>query len=215
MSALRQPTKATSVRQSALENLREALLAGQFPPGHALTEAALSSQMRISRGPVREALLVLEQEGLVDHHPNHGFTVVNWDHDAGAEMAVVRLPLEIIALELACKSVNENRLRELDEIKRRILNGVRARDAAVWIREDLRFHEKIWEWSGNMWLMMALRRITYPFFVFTLVHQERRTPPTPDTMEQLHNAFVDYLRGNRERTAEECVRLHLDRYSVV
>ncbi len=214
MSALFTPPRTTSIRQSALDLLREALLSGQFQPGQQLTEVALSTQLGISRGPVREALLMLAQEGLVNHHANHGFSVINWNREDGAAMATVRLPLETMALELARGFMAEERLQELEIIKGRILDGVSAQNVALWIREDLRFHERIWEWSGNAWLVQALRRITYPFFAFSLIYQERRTPPTLETMEHLHDAFVDYLRGSCKLTAEECVRLHLDRYSV-
>ena len=214
MSVLFSQPRATSIRQGALDLLREALLAGQFQPGQPLTEVALSSQLRISRGPVREALLILAQEGLVNHHPHHGFTVVNWNTEDALAMASVRLPLETMALELARASATEERLGELRNIQARILAGVSANHVAAWIREDLRFHEKIWEWSGNAWLVHALRRITYPFFAFSLIYHEQRTPPTVERMEHLHGAFVRYLSGSCDLTAEQCVRLHLESYSV-
>ncbi len=214
MSALLTQPRATSIRQSALDLLREALLSGQFQPGQQLTEVALSTQLRISRGPVREALLMLAQEGLVSHHPHHGFSVVNWNPEDGAAMASVRLPLETMALELARRSMTVDRMRELEGIKARILAGVNAENVVLWIREDLRFHEKIWEWSGNSWLIQALRRITYPFFAFSLIYHKQRTPPTLERMENLHDAFVLYLSRKCDLTAEQCVRLHLESYSV-
>src|SRR5689334_20003828 len=149
MSALFSQPRAPSIRQSALDLLREAVLSGQFAPGQQLTEMSLSTQLRISRGPVREVLLMLAQEGLVIHHPNHGFSVVNWSPEVGLAMASVRLPLETMALDLARRSITNVRLQELENIKMRILAGVRAQNAALWNREDLRFHEAIWEWSGN------------------------------------------------------------------
>jgi DNA-binding GntR family transcriptional regulator len=214
MSALFSQPRPTSIRQGALDLLREALLSGQFAPGQQLTEVSLSTQLRISRGPVREALLMLAQEGLINHHPNHGFSVVDWGSEDGLAMASVRLPLETMALELARRSITDERLRELERIKTRILAGVDAQNVALWIREDLRFHEKIWEWSGNAWLGHALRRICYPFFAFSLIYQERRTPPTLERMENLHDSFVRYLSGQCDLTAEQCVRLHLENYSV-
>jgi len=214
MSALLTHPRATSIRQSALDLLREALLSGQFQPGQQLTEISLSTQLRISRGPVREALLILTQDGLVNHHPHHGFSVVAWNPEDGAAMASVRLPLESMALELARNSMDETRLRELETIKASILAGVTARNVSHWIREDLRFHERIWECSGNVWLVQALRRITYPFFAFSLIYHKQRTPPAIETMENLHDTFVRYLSGKCDLTAEQCVRLHLERYSV-
>ena len=215
MSALLLQPRATSIRQGALDLLREALLSGQFQPGQQLTEASLSSQLRVSRGPVREALLILTQDGLVSHHPHHGFSVVAWNREDGAAMASVRLPLEAMALELASKSMDETRLRELESIKASILAGVSSQNVAQWIREDLRFHEKIWEWSGNQWLVQALRRITYPFFAFSLIYHRQRTTPPLETMEHLHDTFVRYLSGTIDMTAEQCVRLHLERYSIL
>ncbi|MBL8179262.1 MAG: GntR family transcriptional regulator [Bryobacterales bacterium] len=214
MSALLTQPRATSIRQGALDLLREALLSGQFQPGQQLTEVGLSTQLRISRGPVREALLMLTQEGLVNHHPHHGFSVVSWNPEDGAAMARVRLPLEAMALELARAFMDAAKLRELEAIQASILAGVAAQNVSQWIRADLRFHEKIWEWSGNVWLIQALRRITYPFFAFSLIYHKQRTPPATETMEHIHDTLVRYLSGACDLTAEQCVRLHLERYSV-
>src|SRR5512132_2316003 len=93
--------KATAMRDGAAEALRRALLEGKFQPGEDLSEVALAQQLEISRGPVREALLVLAQEGLLVHRQNRGFSVLEFTDEDRKAINDVRLPLEARALELA------------------------------------------------------------------------------------------------------------------
>ena len=93
--------KPVSIRQTVGETIRRALLEGRSRRGQALSEVALASEMNVSRGPVREALLVLAREGLVSHSQNYGFSVLEFSEHDRLEIQQVRLPLETLALELA------------------------------------------------------------------------------------------------------------------
>src|SRR5882724_9735244 len=93
--------KAVSIRESVGDAVRKALYDRRFQAGEPLSEVGLAGEMGISRGPVREALLVLVQEGLLTHSPNRGFAVVNFTQADLKEINEVRLPLETTALTLA------------------------------------------------------------------------------------------------------------------
>src|ERR671914_35648 len=105
--------RPVSMRQTVVETIRQALLEGRFHPGQPLSEVALASEMNVSRGPVREALLVLAQEGLVSHSQNYGFSVLAFNEHDRTEVQQVRLPLEILALELAKQKITEPDLQDL------------------------------------------------------------------------------------------------------
>ena len=107
MSLLPQ-VKPVSIRQTVGETIRRALLEGRFRPGQPLSEVALASEMNVSRGPVREALLVLAQEGLVSHSQNYGFSVLEFNEQDRTEVQQVRLPLEVLALELAIPNITSS-----------------------------------------------------------------------------------------------------------
>src|SRR6478735_3441645 len=91
--------KAVSMRESVGEVIRKALYDRRFNAGESLSEARLAAEMGISRGPVREALLVLVQEGLLTHSPNRGFSVINFTAEDLREISEVRVPLEATALQ--------------------------------------------------------------------------------------------------------------------
>jgi DNA-binding GntR family transcriptional regulator len=105
------------MRESVGDAIRQALYDGRFGPGQSLSEAALAAEMSISRGPVREALLLLAQEGLVIHSPNRGFSVVQITGEDLREIQQVRMPLEAMALNLAKAHLTEADFLKLEDLK--------------------------------------------------------------------------------------------------
>ena len=86
--------KPTAMRKSVADVLRDALLAGHFAPGESMSEVQLAASLKISRGPVREALLILAEEGLVSHTQNRGFSVFQLtEQDCARISVVVALPI--------------------------------------------------------------------------------------------------------------------------
>ncbi len=211
MSAALPALRTPSIRDSAVDALRNALLEGKFQPGESLSEPSLAAQMGISRGPVREALFVLEQEGLVVHNQNRGFSVLTLGDGDRRAMVRVRLPLEAMALELAKDKVTPEDIAELEGYARRLVEGY-GEDLRGSAREDLAFHARLWELSGNDWLVVALRRVVVPFFFYTIMYNASGEHLSAETLESQHGAYLDYLRGATAMSAEECVRLHLKMY---
>src|SRR4051794_20152871 len=87
----------TKIRVSAIRNvvadaLRRALLEGRFRPGEDLSDAAIAAEFQVSRGPVREAMLILAEEGLLTHTQNRGFSVLNFTAEDLAHIERVRVP---------------------------------------------------------------------------------------------------------------------------
>lgn len=201
-----------SIRAGALEILREALLSGKFQPGQALSEPALATQMGISRGPVREALLMLAQEGLLVHIRNRGFAVIALTQDDRTAMVRVRVPLEALALADAKERMDSSLIDQLVETKQKMIATYAAGDAAAAARLDLRFHELLWEGSGNVWLAHALRRIVTPFFTYAMMYQSKADERKTALMESQHQAYIDFLKGAGSETADAYARSHLVQY---
>ena len=203
--------RSSSIRDSALDALRQALLEGKFQPGESLSEPSLAAQMGVSRGPVREALLMLEQEGLVAHNQNRGFSVLTLGPDDRRHMVNVRIPLETLALELAKVNASQSDIEELRAIKDRMVS-LYNRDISTCAREDLAFHERVWELSGNPWLSIALKRVVVPFFLYTIMYKSTSAGLDDRTLEDQHSTYLEYLENKTKLNAEECVRLHLRMY---
>src|ERR1700730_17985348 len=106
--------KSEALRVRVAEAIRQALLEGRFKPGEDLSEVAIAKEMNVSRGPVREALLVLAQQGLITHSQNHGFSVLGFTDRDHTEIDEVRLRLESLALTLARDRINPDDLELVD-----------------------------------------------------------------------------------------------------
>ncbi len=207
MNALPQ-LKPVSIRHNVSEAIRRALLAGRFSPGQALSEVALAAEMNVSRGPVREALLVLAQEGLVSHSQNYGFSVVNLTEEDRKEVRQIRLPLETLALELARPAMDQAALEQLTGLKDRMINAYVKGKFIECTQFDVEFHELIWKKSGNARLMASLRNLLVPYFAYGSAFKVSRPDLTPQLLEAQHQCYVEFLSGESSRTAEECVRFH-------
>src|SRR5579864_1399408 len=209
MSTTRLPVlKSEALRVRVAEAIRQALLEGRFKPGEDLSEVALAREMNVSRGPVREALLVLAQQGLITHSQNYGFSVLGFsdrDHD---EIDQVRLRLESLALTLARRRITPDEFELLEAANARMADMFRKNSAVEWVKTELEFHELIWELSGNRWLADGLKRVMVPYF-----HYETAFRLEPQITDQqfaaLHQIYVDFLKGTSKHTAEQCVRIHL------
>jgi len=201
--------KPVSIRHTVGETIRRALLEGRFRPGQPLSEVALASEMSVSRGPVREALLVLAQEGLVSHSQNYGFSVLEFNELDRTEVQQVRLPLEVLALELARRNITSGDLRTLDTLTERMTQSYRDHRYVDCTQADLDFHSLVWERSGNKRLLSSLRNLMIPYFAYGSAFRMSRPDLTPELLEEQHRSFTRILSGTSDQSAAECVRFHL------
>lgn len=201
--------RSVSIRHSVADAVRSALREGQLKPGENISEVALATQFEVSRGPIREALLVLVEEGLLVHSPNRGFSVIDLSAEDKEHIAELRLMLEARALERGRERVTPADLVRLaamkDELVSLFADSQRpARDAM-----EIAFHGFVWELSGNPWLVDALKRTMVPLFIFGRYLGISRVSMDPALADEQHQLYIDYLARQTTRTAEQCVRFHL------
>jgi DNA-binding GntR family transcriptional regulator len=102
----RQGVKFESMRSSGLverirDELHRAIVSGRLAPGSTLTESVIATEMEVSRAPVREALRLLEESGLVDKTPNRPYRVAEFAESDLVDLASMRIALEELAVRLA------------------------------------------------------------------------------------------------------------------
>lgn len=201
--------RSVSMRHSVLEAIRRALIEGRFQPGEALSDVALAAEMGVSRGPVREALLVLAEEGLVIHHQNKGFFVLRFSEADKDHVQQVRLPLETLALSMAQERVSRADLLQLEEFADTLCVSYERQDMAESLQCDLLFHQLIWEKSGNPRLAASLRSLMNPYFAYGSAFRLGRPDLCTRLLRDQHAVYVEFLRGATVRSAEDCVRFHV------
>lgn len=202
--------KSISMRESVGEAIRQALYGRRFEPGQSLSEAALAGEMGISRGPVREALLLLVQEGLVTHSPNRGFSVVQITAADLQEIHDVRVPLETTALAMAKPHITESDIAKLEELKNNMVDEYTDQNVLLCSQSDMAFHRLIWDRTGNARLAEVLRNLLAPFFAYgSLFSSHRRPDLSAQLIAEEHDLMIQFLSGRIGCTAEDCVRFHL------
>lgn len=201
--------RPAALRSTVADILRAALMQGRFQPGEDLSDAALAAELHVSRGPVREALLVLAEEGLVTHNHNKGFAVPTLVPQDMEQIAQARLPLEVLALELARDRASPSDLARLAELKRELLEAFRTGGSRACVMHDFAFHSAIWELSGNPWLHAALRRLSLPYFVYVGAFNLGSPDQSPELMDAMHQGYIDFLARHSRQSAQHCVAFHL------
>ena len=104
------------LRDAVFETLREAILKGVLAPGQHLMEMQLANQLGVSRTPVREAIRMLELEGLVNMIPRKGARVAAISEKSLSDVLEVRRAMEELSVRLACKRMDHKDMEKLDQI---------------------------------------------------------------------------------------------------
>lgn len=203
--------RSVSIRHSVADAVRSALREGVLKPGENLSEVELASKFEVSRGPIREALLVLAEEGLLTHSPNRGFSVVKLSPEDHAHISELRLLLESHALERARDRVTAADLNKLRQMKDELVGLFKDSERPARDAVEIAFHGFIWELSGNPWLASALKRTVNPIFIFGRYLGISQVSLDPRFVDEQHQWYIDYLARKTDKTAEECVRFHLRR----
>jgi DNA-binding GntR family transcriptional regulator len=143
---------------AATELIREAILDGRLDPGSRLKEEELAHQLGISRTPVREALLVLQAEGLIEATPNRGAVVRSHDADDLIDLYQLRSLLEGYAARQAAARVTAEEVGLLRESCDRF-DKIAGDDVRELVKENLLFHSAIHAGAGSARLSGMLRRV--------------------------------------------------------
>jgi len=134
------PSSSLLLRDIAYERIKDAIRTGEVHPGQPLTETGLSKMLGISRTPVREALQVLAQEGLVQIIPGRAVTVAAPSISEVMDAIHVRYLLEPEVVRLAAKSLTEEQLEILREAVRGLEEAAAVDDRVAWSSIDNVFH---------------------------------------------------------------------------
>lgn len=135
------PVTSSSTTEQVAGVLRTAILQGKLSQGEQLAEAVLAPTLRVSKGSVREALLMLVGDRLVDHRPRQGFFVAQLDGDDIRELYEVRLAIERAAGELIIAKQDVSIVRDLRGNLEQFREAVAAEDWPAIGDADLMFHQ--------------------------------------------------------------------------
>ncbi len=201
--AMLQPLDAgRSLAENAADRIREQVLTGGYRQGQHLVEAKIADELRISRGPVREAFKMLRAEGLLTEEPRRGTFVVSITPQDVRDIYGLRAAVEGAAAKLLCRAQDPAALAALDSAVDAIAEAAADDDPPAVARADLAFHEQLCRLSGNPRLLETFRRYV-PVLRGLLRMDERVMPPSAHVADQ-HRAVVAAIRAG---DVDEAVRL--------
>jgi DNA-binding GntR family transcriptional regulator len=201
------PSPTSSLRVS--EALREAILSGEFGPGQRLRTESLAKRFGSSRTPVREALVQLEGEGLVDIEPRRGAIVRSFASADLIDLYEIRVLLEPAAAARAALQVSEAQLELLAELV--ALSDARGGDSPDAIDDQIawneRFHALVIEAAGSPRLSAALRATAgIPRSFRTAFWRDEAHRAFSQTC---HRELVSALGEGSAERAEAVMRMHI------
>jgi DNA-binding GntR family transcriptional regulator len=200
----------TTVTAAATEHLREQIVRGKIQPAETLPEAQIGEMLGISRAPVREALTLLEREGLVEFGSRGTARVCEFDLEDVRELGLMRMLLEPAASRLAAERRPEAGLDAIEE-NLRALQAVSRLDEVT--RLDLEFHRLIFAAGGNQRLRRAWVNLLSQFsLVMRRFHesmeQRVQTSRVRDLTIQAHTELFEAIRSGSPQEAEALARRH-------
>jgi DNA-binding GntR family transcriptional regulator len=147
----------------ALEGLRYAILRGELGAGRRMTLIDLQQALGMSSTPIREAIRVLEAEGLVTNEPHRGVTVASLTLDRVAELYMLRAPLERLSGQLAARNITGDELGRLEELQVPFEEAARAQDDERMTQINADFHTLIYAATQTQYLEKFVLRLWVPY----------------------------------------------------
>src|SRR5262245_30829929 len=154
--AIGEASKKPSLVDGAYRKLKEAVRENEFPPGYQGSEQEIATRLGMSRTPVHEAVIRLQEEGLVRVLPRRGVVVCAISADDMREIYEVIIALEAAAADSQRAWPSPEALstaRELADVNQAMDDALVADDLTAWAKADETFHRLLIERTGNKRLM--------------------------------------------------------------
>jgi len=201
------PARRSTAASVVQDELRRAILAMEIVPGAPLVEKDLTARFGTSRTPVREALIRLKEEGLVEIFPQAGTFVARIPTEAIPEAVFIRQALECATVELVARIGTEQAVAKLDAAIARQHEALEAGDQEGFHLADEAFHENLAMIAGypGIWKIAHAAKSQ-------IDRCRRMTLPVPGRMAMVireHLSIVDAVRRHDGPEAEIAMRQHL------
>ncbi|MBC9724325.1 GntR family transcriptional regulator [Streptomyces sp. TRM68367] len=196
-----------SHRERVADALRAALIAGELRPGEIYSAPALAARFGVSATPVREAMLDLAKEGLVDTVPNKGFRVTAVSEKQLDEYTHIRSLIEIPTTTALTTTADPAALEALRPVAQDIVTAAATGDLIAYIEADLRFHLGLLTLAGNDHLVEVvrdLRRRSRLYGLATLAESGRLEASAKEHLE-----LLDALLARDPEQVHEVMTRHL------
>ena len=195
-----------SLTDEVRDHIRDGIAEGRYLPGEWLKEGAIGKELKVSRTPIREAIRILEAEGLIVMEPWKGITVATLSRRQVSDFYAYREMIEGLAAEMAARVITEGEIEGLDAILLQLEEG-RDQTGSELANVNEQFHKMIFDISANRFLNQSLEVInTAKILIWKPVYP---THKRWEEAQQEHRKLLDALRARDPVAAKAAAQQHV------
>jgi DNA-binding GntR family transcriptional regulator len=195
------------LRDQVSNALRAALISGELRPGVVYSAPTLAEDFGISATPVREAMLDLAREGLVEPVRNKGFRITEVSERDLDQYTEIRALIEIPTVGRVTRSATRDELEALRPVAEEIVRAARDHDLIGYLEADRQFHLSLLALSGNDRLVETVGELRKRSRLYGLTALDERDQLLPSAEEHLE--LLDLMLAGDAKGAEKCMAKHL------
>ena len=196
------------LRDVVFNTLRNAILRGDLKPGERLMEMHLANKLGVSRTPIREAIRMLEQEGLAVTIPRKGAQVAKMTEKDLQDVLEIRDSLDELAVRMACQRLTEDQLVELKSAMKDFEMATKSKDARKICEADENFHNVIYRMADNPKLETIVNNLLEQMYRYRYEYVKENS-----SYQQLiheHAAIIEGFEKRDEAYVKEIMHTHLE-----
>ncbi len=195
-----------SLADDVRDHIRDGIAEGRYLPGERLREGAIAEVLEVSRTPIREAMRILEAEGLIVIEPWKGITVATLSRRQVSDFYAYRELIEGLAAEMAARVITDDDIERLDVCLLRLEEG-REQTGSELGSGNEQFHQMIFDISGNRFLKKSEEVInTAKILIWKPVY---RNDERWEYAQREHRKLFDALRARDPIAAKAVAREHV------
>lgn len=196
--------KKETLRERILDTLRFAVIHGNLEPGTQLVETQLASQLAVSRGPLREAIRHLVEEGLLESVPYRGTFVRTLTVRDVEEIYSYRTALDKFAFQQAWDKRDQRFFDELDRRHVRLTRAIHKGEAAVAVTRELELHDLVYERSDHRLLLNSWKALRGTIHFCLALHHRAHQP-----VVSAHDEYVTAAKGDSRAAMNHAIDRHM------
>ncbi len=200
------------LRDVVFNTLRAAILKGELKPGERLMELQLAAKLGVSRTPIREAIRMLEQEGLAVTIPRKGAEVAKMTEKDMEDVLQIREALDELAAKIACEQISEEQLEELVATMHEFEESTKTENVKTIAVADVQFHDIIYQSTGNPKLVNMLNNLREQMYRYRVEYlkDENNYP----TLMKEHKDIVEGLVRKNKLQVTATMHQHVKNQAV-
>ena len=195
------------LRDVVFNTLREAILKDELKPGERLMELQLASKLGVSRTPIREAIRMLEQEGLAVTIPRRGAEVAKMTEKDMQDVLQVREALDELAAVLACELISQDELVKLEQAACEFEAAIATKNLKQIADTDMVFHDIVYEATKNPKLVTVLNNLREQMYRYRVEYlkDEKNYP----ILLKEHRQILDGFKEKNKELVAASMRKHV------